>query len=50
MKIEIDHSIRAYDGAYLVWHRKVATHGPGYRIQPGPWYIVKVDHEQVRDE
>ena len=47
MKIEIERSIRAYDGAILVWHRLAeAAFVPdgygGHVAIPGPWYIVKV--------
>ena len=47
MKIEIERSFRAYDGAILVWHRQAeesfVADGYGGRVAiPGPWYIVKV--------
>ena len=47
MKIEIERSYRAYDGAILVWHRLAEeafiADGFGGRVAiPGPWYIVKV--------
>lgn len=47
MKIEIERSFRAYDGAILVWHRLAAesfiTDGfGGHVVIPGHWYIAKV--------
>lgn len=59
MKIQIERSVRHYDRAILVWHRKllvpamtVADSEGYYRPMPeqyGPWYIVGVRHEEPTD-
>ena len=59
MKIQIERSVRHYDRAILVWHRKllvpamtVADSEGYYRPMPeqyDPWYIVGVRHEEPTD-
>jgi hypothetical protein len=40
MKSQYDHSIRAFDGAHLVWRRDMNVSAG--EIEFGFWYLVKV--------
>ena len=52
MKIQIDHSIRAYDGAELVWHRQCQRNikgETGFNEELyGPWYLVRIFPVKVK--